>query len=123
MRPPDAEALRVQRAVARDGEDRQQRRRRRRARLRRSTRRAGPASDRSGWAARARPLEPRAALPRAAAGGAVARSHWAGEDSNLRLSGYEPAALTAELPARHVPKASAPGRRAVRAARPARARA
>ena len=25
---------------------------------------------------------------------------WAGEDSNLRLSGYEPAALTAELPAR-----------------------
>ncbi len=24
---------------------------------------------------------------------------WAGEDSNLRLSGYEPAALTAELPA------------------------
>src|SRR5215204_3741556 len=83
MRPPDAEAVRVQRAA--------------------------PASDRSGWAARARPLEPRTALPRAAAGGAVARSHWAGEDSNLRLSGYEPAALTAELPARQVPRLVRPG--------------
>src|SRR5689334_15809790 len=27
---------------------------------------------------------------------------WAGEDSNLRLPGYEPVALTAELPARRV---------------------
>ena len=46
---------------------------------------------------------------------------WAGEDSNLRLSGYEPAALTAELPAPHGPKASRPGPRGARAPAPARA--
>jgi hypothetical protein len=60
-----------------------------------------------------------------------ASEQWAGEDSNLRLTDYESAALTAELPARRAPQrpgvhaSSAPSgfrRRAVGAAAPARRR-